>query len=190
MLDDGSPSSEGQLRSSAVNKELVWRGLYEEYHMEVRGFLATYVRCPHDVDDLVQDVFMRVVRGDHVPRGPQLYIRVVARNRLRSYWREKRHTTREAVTAAKTDELMNRLVSERELDPLEQLTRSEARQVLKGALDHLPEGLSQTLRLRVVQGLSVAEVARQLGCSRDALKKRLRRARRLLLEVYMEAYER
>lgn len=158
--------------------------------MEVRGFLATYVRCPHDVDDLVQDVFMRVVSGDQVPRGPQLYIRVVARNRLRSYWREKRHTARETLKAAQTGKLINGLISEPEADPLEQLTQEEARQMIKWALDHLPEILSQALRLRVVQGLPMAEVARRLSCSHDALKKRLQRAKQLLVENYMGMHAR
>jgi hypothetical protein len=67
-----------------------WMELYREYHEEVARYFARHVKCPQDVEDLVQMVFLRLMghRGDL--RNPRGYLHIVARHQLYAYWRRKK----------------------------------------------------------------------------------------------------
>ncbi|HEY6135891.1 MAG TPA: sigma factor-like helix-turn-helix DNA-binding protein, partial [Rubrivivax sp.] len=62
--------------------------------------------------------------------------------------------------------------------------RAEQRQRLRQALeriDHLPEGLREAVRLRLIEDRPTAEVCAALSISEDNLFVRLHRARKALL---------
>ncbi len=137
------------------------------------------------MDDLVQSVFVRLVRRKHVPEDPRTYIYTVARNQLRSHWRERKRRDRQTASLilASDDKTADMTPL---IDPLEQLDIEEKQGIIAEAMGRLPAELACVLRLRVIQGLSLRETAQKVGCSRDALKKRLQRAKRSLLESYRQ----
>jgi DNA-directed RNA polymerase specialized sigma24 family protein len=55
---------------------------------------------------------------------------------------------------------------------------------ISAMIDGLSPVLSEALRLRYVEGLQPSTAATKAGCSRAALKKRLERAKRLVLECF------
>jgi RNA polymerase sigma-70 factor (ECF subfamily) len=61
-----------------------------------------------------------------------------------------------------------------------QLVREETRGRVRAAIDRLPEGYRTILVLRDIEELDTAEVAEQLGMTRNAVKTRLHRARQAL----------
>jgi len=67
-------------------------------------------------------------------------------------------------------------------DPPLDAPRSEESAAAHAALASLPAPYRAALTLRELQGLSYAEMAQTLGCSLDAVKARLRRARAELQE--------
>jgi RNA polymerase sigma-70 factor (ECF subfamily) len=58
--------------------------------------------------------------------------------------------------------------------------------VLEAAIDALPDGMREVFVLRVVDGLSTAEVADALDVSVDVVKTRLARARSYLQQLVLE----
>src|SRR5262249_27828204 len=58
-------------------------------------------------------------------------------------------------------------------DPLAELTLREAQQLFDDALSRLPEKSRSATILCHLEGLTQEEAARQLGCSRSTLKRRL-----------------
>jgi len=162
----------------------VWAALYDTYYNEVRNYFASQIGRPHDAEDLAQDVFAGIVRRGGVPRNSRVYIYTVAKNRLRRYWRER---ARDAGTtcAERPDDVTGTspgALFENELGPLQQLLRKESGDVVRGALSHIPPALAKAFELRFLDGLPPGEVARRLGCTPSALKKRLQRAKRLVAE--------
>ncbi|MEO8380584.1 MAG: sigma-70 family RNA polymerase sigma factor [Acidobacteriota bacterium] len=68
------------------------------------------------------------------------------------------------------------------------LERAEIREVVRAAIDRLPDNYREVLVLRDLEELSTDEVARALGVTANAVKVRLHRARqalRSLLDPYM-----
>jgi RNA polymerase sigma-70 factor (ECF subfamily) len=94
-LPDGAPppiapaATEGAPPFTCVT--LAWRA----HESELRGFLRHRVGDPHQVDDLLQDVFMRAMRaGQHfcVLAQPRAWLFEVARNAAIDFQRRQRPT--------------------------------------------------------------------------------------------------
>lgn len=74
-------------------------------------------------------------------------------------------------------------------EPDEKLLASEARKILEGAIQKLPEEYRTVLVLRDIEELSNDEVAEVLGLSIPAVKSRLHRARLYLRGKLMEHFQ-
>lgn len=118
-------------------------------------------------DDVVQetfaDAFSYLEREGTLPPpgllGP--WLRGVARNRVKAYWRK--HRERPAADEAGVAELNDRALS-RELEVRDDPDRTnEARRLIAAVQDALSESEQQLFRLRFTQGLPPAEIAEHLG---------------------------
>lgn len=68
-------------------------------------------------------------------------------------------------------------------DPCERLCDEETQRAIRKAVSNLPRVLGGAMWLRIVCGLSLREAAQKAGCSCDAMKKRLQRAKHMLREA-------
>jgi RNA polymerase sigma factor (sigma-70 family) len=162
-----------------------WATLYRQYHPRIRSRLAAGGVHEQDMEDLTQEVFARLARGD-APADLPAYIATIAGNAL------SRYRLRRAREHAALRRLLEEAIRESGYDagaaragpaddePLLAKHGASAEEVLRT----LSLGEAQLLRLRFVAGLPVAEVARRVGCSRAAAYKRLERAIRRLRERY------
>jgi RNA polymerase sigma factor (sigma-70 family) len=172
--------------SGLTARQEYWLRLYQQYHEEVRRYFARRVTCSHDVDDLMQMVFLNVIahRGDL--QNPHAYLHAMARHQLSFYWRcRSRSVLMERVLfRGPEDSAEETGPCDRDSDPLHQLSHREMHRVIDARIDGLSPALREALRLRYVDGLPPRAAATRAGCSRAALKKRLARAKRLLLECF------
>ena len=132
-------------------------------------------------EDLTQDVFLRVHQA--LPRyreghDPWPWLVSIARNLL--------------VDALRSAQRMERPTSDLEFEanqgePSELVLRREKEDRVRRALARLPEDQRQTVLLRNFAGLSHAEIARQLGLSDLAVRKRYSRALATLARQLREA---
>jgi RNA polymerase sigma factor (sigma-70 family) len=164
-----------------------WMEFYQEYHEEVACYFARHVKCPQDVEDLVQMVFLRLMghRGDL--RNPRGYVHIVARHQLYAYWRRKKTSLPVASKASlpSEDYVASVMEADWDSDPLEQLSSREMQEVMASLMTCLSPVLAEALQLRFVHGLPLDEAAVRAGCSREALKKRLLRAKQSLTGYLM-----
>lgn len=166
-----------------------WAQLYEECHERMRRYLAQRVRCPHDVDDLMQDVFTSLItRGGHL-QHPEIYAYTVVRNRLCAYWRRKAAVTEGAVSSYSSDLPVNGSLYDCESDPLNQLAKLEKRRIVASTIERLSPCQAEALRLRFIEGLQPRQAALRAGCSRETFKKRLTYARRALTQKLMQSWQ-
>ncbi len=176
---------EGCARNAAL-QAAYWADVYEQCHRQVRAYFARHVRCSHDVDDLVQEVFASlIVRGGRLEE-PMVYIRAAARHHLCAYWRSngRRTLVLERVGMARRDGTPAEEVHcERDSNPLIQLGNREIRETVILMLDSLPRMSAEILRLRYMQGMDPQEAASRTGCSRETVKKRLTRAKQSLARL-------
>ena len=185
MAAQGGAGGSGQ-ESAGKPECMDWAKLYEEHHDRVRAYIGRRVRCSHDSEDLVHDVFASVMaRGGHLEKV-EFYVLAVARNRLCRYWqkRGKDVINRQAFELRDDDQAVaDSALCDYESDPVVQIAKREARRIVVSMMAELSPLSVQALRLRFVDGLTPQEVAERVGCSRETMKKRLTRARGALLEL-------
>jgi RNA polymerase sigma-70 factor (ECF subfamily) len=154
-------------------------GLYARYARMVHGILLARVPAS-DVDDLVQDVFLRALPrlGDlrDVARfGP--WIAAITRNRANDYYRQTR------AVATVTESLPE---DESELPASNTAPDAEAAAILT-FVRSLPETYRETLILRLVEGMTGPEIAVRTGLTPGSVRVNLHRGMQQLREKLNQA---
>lgn len=139
----------------------------------LRRFLRRRVRNAADVPDLMQEVFLRLLRIPHRSsiRSPEAYILTIARHVA------QQHT----LTAAREnpvnlEDVLADLRSCSPADPVLELTAEECRNELEQVLRHMAPKVQATFLLHRRDGLSIDQVSERLGISRPMAKKYLVKA--------------
>jgi RNA polymerase sigma-70 factor (ECF subfamily) len=168
-------------RAGAEPAALDAAALWAEFAPPLRGFLARRVPPGVDADDLVQEVFLRVIRHAGSLRStdrPEAWLFQIARNALRDSLRARlrrdgRHDAIESDDdlAAQPDPVADR-AAEAELAPC-----------LTSMVERLPEPYRSAIALTTLQGSSQADAARQLGLSHSGMKSRVQRGRERLRDM-------
>ena len=150
--------------------------LYDRALPEVYGYLVSRCGEPAVAEDLTAETFLAAVdavKRRAVPRLTTAWLVGVARHKLVDHWRRADLERRK----------LGAIVSDAEAvdDPWEaQLDIAAAH----AALSHLPAHQRAALTLRYLDGLPVAEVARELGRSLHATETLLVRAKAALRRSY------
>ena len=134
---------------------------------------AAITADPRDAEEVVQEVFVRLLAGAVEPRGAGLLVRM-ARNLAIDRLRRRRHreAARPAVAATAPAEAPG---------PEAALAAREELRGLVRLLAAMPERRRRSLLMSRLDGLPQAEIARRLGVSLSTVEKDLRAALELCL---------
>jgi len=154
-------------------------GLYARYAHMVHGILLARVPAG-DVDDLVQDVFLRALPRlrdlrDVTRFGP--WLAAIARNRANDYYRQTH------AVAAVTETLLE---DEAELPASNTAPDGEAAVIL-AYVRSLPDAYRETLILRLVEGMTGPEIASRTGLTHGSVRVNLHRGMQQLREKLNQA---
>jgi RNA polymerase sigma factor (sigma-70 family) len=152
-------------------------GLVGSHGPQLRYFLISRVRNRSDVPDLMQEIFLRMLRipnGDAI-RAPEAYLFTVAQHVL------YQHSMRES-SVAKSSESIDTLgaLIQVSADPVGELVAQQSLAGLESALENLSSRERATFLYHRRDGLTLQEIADQFGVSRHMVKKYLAKA---LLEL-------
>jgi RNA polymerase sigma-70 factor (ECF subfamily) len=145
----------------------------------VHGILLARVPSP-DVDDLVQDVFLRALPRlcdlrDVARFGP--WLAAITRNRANDYYRQTR------AVAAVTESLPE---DEAGLPASNTAPDTEAAMIL-AFVRSLPDAYRETLILRLVEGMTGPEIAARTGLTPGSVRVNLHRGMQQLREKLSQA---
>ncbi|MFN3422690.1 MAG: sigma-70 family RNA polymerase sigma factor [Armatimonadota bacterium] len=172
----------------ASSNKLPFDEVVDRYYDKVLNLAFRLMGDREEAHDLAQEVFIHAYQAYDRFRGEAevftwLYRITVnlAKNRYKQLQREREHRWE---ILEETDE------EEEEVEPFEWedtklspetlLEQKELSEAIQKAIDELPEDQRTTLVLRDIEGLSYREIARIQGCSVEAVKSRLFRARSTL----------
>lgn len=157
----------GMLRAAAAGDQDAFRQLYDGHVRLVRAVLLARVRRS-DVDDLVQDVFATAFSQLATLREPSAFgawLAAIARNRATDHVRRGHPEV----------ELPRELPGG---TPVE----AEALAVLD-AIRRLPEAYTETLLMRLVEGMTGAEIAERTGLTPASVRVNLHRGMKQLRQM-------
>jgi len=144
--------------------------LHARFRRPLQRFFASYRLNAHDVDDLTQEVFLRLV-GDSCPahlQRPEAFVFTLARNLVRD--RARRLHIKAASVSVGLDEAELRCAGP---NPEEALEYDERLAQVLAALAALKPATRQAFVLHRVHGHSYAEIARATGVSVSMVEKHM-----------------
>jgi RNA polymerase sigma-70 factor (ECF subfamily) len=175
---DGGPDSDRAVLARVVERDqAAHRLLFERYYKRVLSFVRRRVGDEGLAEEITTDVFFEVWRNAAAYRGESpvtTWIFGIANLKALSARRYFAQPRRAAVRVA-DDEALTRFP-----DPAQQDETLRARQELARlvrAIERLPVGHRDVLRLAFIEGCSYPEIAERLAISEANVKTRVNRAR-------------
>jgi RNA polymerase sigma-19 factor, ECF subfamily len=156
-----------------------FEALYRRYWERLYGFAFRYLRSKEDAEEIVQEVFFRIWRGraHWVPVGAvRNYLYLAVRNSARD--------RAERAAVARRWRLGQR---ETAVEIQSSLEAADLVAAVERALAELPSKRSAVCKLRLINGLSYAEIAAQLGICEKTVETQLARGLKFLRDRIREA---
>lgn len=156
------------------------RGAWRDLEAKLRPFVGKRLRSEADVDDVVQDVFLRMQRGladlrDDERFGPWVY--QVARSAIAEHQRTaQRHPLTDAEPPDAEAPSVENQIEEKQSDAVAE----ELAMYVAPFIAMLPSPYREALTLTELEGLTQREAAEMLGISVSGMKSRVQRGRVLL----------
>jgi len=151
--------------------------LMDRHLISVRRGIRSMVWNATDMDDLLQEVLLKVWRHLSTFRGESSFrtwmTRVAINEAMQAYRRERRQPV------CQPDCILDVFASQSE-SPLDSIARDEITQLVRQAILGLPEKYRQVLILHDIEELSTRAIGQRLQASIPAVKIRIFRARLML----------
>jgi RNA polymerase sigma-70 factor (ECF subfamily) len=163
-------------------------GIWQELHTNLRAFIARRVP-PEDVDDLLQEVFVRIHRGLATlaqRERVQAWVYQITRNTIADYYRVQARPVGVGSEAALIEQIAE------EPDDGEEHTaavRGELATCLEPLVRQLPNTYREAVLLADFRGEAQRAVAERLGLSVSGVKSRVQRGRARLRNLLQACCE-
>lgn len=164
-----------------AGEERAFKVLVERYQERIRNVIYSVLRDPEVIDDLAQDIFIKVYEA--LPRfrfESSLYTWLyrITINKTRDEIRKKR--VRRVISFESLEKKAEREISERlRVEPYD----FEPKEIVSAGLRALPEKFRMPIILKDIDGRSYEEIAEILECRIGTVKSRLSRGRTMLRDV-------
>ena len=160
------------------------------YRKRILGTVSRLIGRPEDVEDVGQEVFVRLYYSLDQLRAPEVFEPWLYRltvNASYDYLRraKRRSESRMADLSEQQVIMADSLASGRQEE--EDRQKSQIREFMDALFRHVSEQDRLLLTLKEVEGLSLRELEKVYGVNENALKVRLFRARQRVLKAYKTA---
>ena len=154
-----------------MNNNQLISNYYAAHRDELLSFIAVRITNAIEAEDLVQDIFLRLLRGHHLitPDTLPALIYTMARHAVSDYYRRRRiyEEYEHYIKRSDCTSEIESLISARQL--MERMERSLAR---------LPQACCEIYRLHIYDGMKVRDIARELSLPYKQVENRLGQARK------------
>jgi RNA polymerase sigma-70 factor (ECF subfamily) len=141
--------------------------LHAKYYLHMKCYIASRINSIADAEDLAQDVFVELCKGNgryDGCRNVERYLFGIARNAIRRYYRE-----RTGLVKTIPIEPINGVgpgcdIRQNEY-PERQIAAQELKKAIEDLIAQLPPKAREAVRLRFFEGLSSKEAAKRAECS-------------------------
>lgn len=139
--------------------------LFDAHRSELERYAARIVGCPSRAEDIVQDAFIRLVKGqgNSLLNKPFGYVLKTVRNLAIDVLRREQREAR-IFALDQTAEQVEGVITQKG-DPETALVCADELQIIVDVLNRLPIRMRRAVLLHMVEGLSLREISEQLEVS-------------------------
>ena len=153
----------------------------QPHERSLRTYLGSLFPSLLDIDDLVQEAYVRLIRAKSAGRisYAKAFLFTTARNAALDLFRRRKVVSIEAI-----GDMSELSVLENGPDAAEALNKQQELELLAEAVRTLPDRCRQVLTLRLLYGLSHKEIAAQLRLSEHTVKAQLAKGMRRCADYF------
>jgi RNA polymerase sigma-70 factor (ECF subfamily) len=154
--------------------------LVARHQRSVYNLALRFLHDSDEAEDLAQDVFIRIYKAaaTYTPDAKfTTWLYTIVKNLCFNVLRSRR----QAKVVSVDDEALPELPAKNE-NPVERISREQIGERVRHAVRKLPENMRLVVILSKYHGLSYEEIAGIMGCSVNAIKLRVHRAKSILAE--------
>jgi RNA polymerase sigma-70 factor (ECF subfamily) len=179
----------GLIESFRAGRAEAFEDLVRSYDQQVRRILSQLNVPGGDVEDLAQEVFLRIFRNLHRFRGQSSFYTWLYRITVNVFFDHNKKRKRADVRLARLQSALIDVTNIRHDgdDPFFACSNALTQREFAKAIDALPEAFRTVVAMREVDDLSYEEIAVQTGISIGTVRSRLSRARARLKELLRPA---
>ena len=151
--------------------------IWKEFSTPLKRFILKRVQNEDDVEDILQEVFLKVHRSIHQLKDEyklQRWVYQITRNTIIDYYRHRKFMPR-------VSDLPENLTDE----SIKSGIHEEVLSCLNPMIDDLPKKYKQAIILTDINGMTQKELAEKLGLSLSGAKSRVQRARERLKKMLL-----
>ncbi len=157
-----------------------------KYQHKIVHLVNRYVKDPSEAQDVAQDTFIKAYKALGEFRGESAFytwLYRIAINTAKNYLlsRSRRHSDYE-VDMQDAEQIENAPQLKDIETPENQLMNDQIIQVIKSAIEKLPEEMRIAIMLREFEGMSYEEIAEAMDCPIGTVRSRIFRAREAIDE--------
>lgn len=160
-------------------------GIVARYYGRLSAFVRRRVGSEQDGEDIVQDVFYRLLKADHLvlPVDEALpWLFRVARNAITDFWRKKKGMIFADAEDDDLGDIVELMLSDEIEGPEEAYLKGIFWETFHAAMSELPSEQQDIVRWTEFDGLSYREISERVGVNVNTLLSRKRYATQHLRE--------
>lgn len=157
------------------SKHSIIAKFYTEHYEELKSFVASRLQFAGGVEDIVQDVYLRLLQLDQIVTANTLHSLVftTANNMIKDYWRRKKCYDKFVHFVATTN-----WRNGTQEDVAAVYSVQEVHEILERGIARLAESQSRIYRMSIFEGKRVGEIAKELNLNYKSAEQRLGAARK------------
>jgi RNA polymerase sigma-70 factor (ECF subfamily) len=175
------------IRRAREGDNAAYNEVVQAYRKRILGTIARLIGRPEDVEDVGQEVFLRLYFSLDQLRTPEVFEPWLYRltvNAAYDYLRKHRRRTEMRMSDLSEQQVVMADAAAGGKRQDEDQRRKRVRELVSSLLSGISEQDRMLLTLKEIEGLSLKELEKIYGVNENALKVRLFRARQRVLKVY------
>ena len=168
-------------------EEAAYNQLIQAYRKRILGTIGRLIGKPEDVEDVAQEVFVRLYFSLDQLREPEMFepwLHRLTVNAAYDYLRKQRRRTESRMSDLSEQQVVMADAVASTNQRIEEDRRAEVRELVNSLLGEVSEEDRILLTLKEVEGLSLRELEKVYKVNENALKVRLFRARQRVLKAF------
>lgn len=177
------------IRQAQDGDNAAFAQIIQTYRQRIFGTVYRLTGRPDEVEDVGQDVFLRLYSSLGQLRTPEVFETWLYRltvNTVYDHLRKKRRATDIPMTDLSDEQLLAADASESHRRDEIRTRQTDARETLYAMLERISDEDRVLLERKEIQGLTLKELRKIYDANENALKVRLFRARRRALEAHQQ----